>query len=200
MPRRWQPVPAAFTRTILTEPAPPSELDVLRAAQRSTEIENAALKRELHLVREELQLRQTDFRKASRDATDAASRIADLSRRLDAEQGRASKLERMFHACVQEFRKLEVTATELARLAGASPADVERLRAEAKTTCSDPDHAAVGLDRSAPDFLVRAARTAYRKANHPDTQPASKKPAAEAAFKRSEATFDRLFRMRGLQP
>ena len=63
---------------------------------------------------------------------------------------------------------------------------------------ADPDHTAVGLHQSAPEFLVRVARTAYRRAFHPDTKPENEKAAAEAAFKRNEAAFNRLFQARGL--
>lgn len=63
---------------------------------------------------------------------------------------------------------------------------------------ADPHHVEVGLHQSAPDFLVRAARTAFRKAYHPDTKPENEKATAETTFKRSEAAFERLFRARGM--
>ncbi|MEH2472624.1 hypothetical protein V1281_006187 [Nitrobacteraceae bacterium AZCC 2161] len=98
----------------------------------------------------------------------------------------------------REFAILNATATTLAERAQVSPAELIELKRMWATASADPDHAAVGLHQSAPDFLVRSARTAFRKAHHPDTKPENEKPAAEITFKRNEAAFERLFRMRGL--
>ncbi|MDB5716564.1 MAG: hypothetical protein JWO15_3961 [Sphingomonadales bacterium] len=98
----------------------------------------------------------------------------------------------------REFAILNSTATTLAERARVSPAELVELKRMWAKASADPDHAAVGLHQSAPDFPVRAARTAFRKAHHPDTKPENEKPAAETMFKRNEAAFERLLRMRGL--
>lgn len=73
------------------------------------------------------------------------------------------------------------------------------LRAERARKAADDDlWATVGLASSAPDFLVRAARTAFRKAWHPDLRPPAERATATREFQRIDATFERLFRLRGL--
>lgn len=48
----------------------------------------------------------------------------------------------------------------------------------------------VGLQRTAPEWLVRAAQKAYRSALHPDRHPVQFKVQAEQRFKAAEAAFD----------
>lgn len=98
----------------------------------------------------------------------------------------------------REFAILNATATNLAERAGVSPAGLEELTRMWAKASADPDHAVVGLHQSAPDFLVKAARTAFRKAHHPDAKPEHEKAAAETMFKRNEAAFERLYRARGM--
>ena len=139
---------------------------------------------------------EESLRPAEADAPASASAVARLSAALDKERARAGELERVMGAIRDEFSKLTMTATELARRSGASPAVVAELRRTWERDRADPDHAAVGLHQSAPDFLVTAAREAFRKAHHPDTKDGQEKAAAEAAFKRHEAAFDRLIARR----
>jgi hypothetical protein len=56
----------------------------------------------------------------------------------------------------------------------------------------------VGLDEGCPDFVLKAARTAYRRQLHPDTRPAHEKAEAERRFKEAEIVFDSLFKLRKL--
>lgn len=135
---------------------------------------------------------------ADTEAEIATSAIARLSADLNKERARANEFKHIMTAMRREFAILTATATELARHCGASPAMIEELRRTCVRDSADPDHAAVGLHQSAPDFLVKAARTAYRKAYHPDTKSAGEKAATEVAFKRNEAAFRRVFRKRGL--
>ena len=132
------------------------------------------------------------------DANAAASAIARLSADLNRERARVNEFEQIMRAMGREFAILNATATIFAERAGASPAELAEVKRMWATASADPDHAAVGLHQDAPDFLVRAARTAFRKAHHPDTRPSSEKPAAEEMFKRNEAAFERLFRIRSL--
>ncbi|WP_377846774.1 hypothetical protein [Bosea sp. UC22_33] len=81
-------------------------------------------------------------------------------------------------------------------------AEVERLRVEierlpASRPVSEPDPKAdlyrqVGLSPAAPEWLVAAARRAYRAALHPDRHPASAKAEAERRFKTAESVFDQI--------
>lgn len=56
----------------------------------------------------------------------------------------------------------------------------------------------VGLDPSCPDFLIGAARTAFRKALHPDKQPERQRAEAERRFVEADAIFSELCWHRGL--
>jgi signal transduction histidine kinase len=153
-----------------------------------------ALRQELAAAREE---QAVAARAAEREAMHAASAIARLSAKLDAERTRADEAEAFARAAAHEFETLKETATELARLLQDARSEVDGLRSQTAPG-TDPGHAKVGLHQSAPDWLVKAARTAWRKHNHPDVRPAHAKASAEAAFKACEAAFDRLFRMRGM--
>jgi hypothetical protein len=56
----------------------------------------------------------------------------------------------------------------------------------------------VGLNKDCPDFVIRAVRTAYRKALHPDGLPAAHKQEAHRRFIDTEKTFEKLFELRKL--
>jgi hypothetical protein len=137
-------------------------------------------------------------RESEAEANVAASAIARLSADLNKERARSNEFEQIMSAMGREFAILNATATTLAERAGVSPAELVELKRMWADASADPDHAAVGLHQSAPDFLLNAARTAFRKAYHPDTKPLNEKAGSEAAFKQHEAAFDRIFRMRGL--
>jgi|GEM_PF-4303772 len=70
--------------------------------------------------------------------------------------------------------------------------EIERLRSAA--AASEPDlrtalYRRVGLCENAPEWLVAAARRAYRAALHPDRHPAHRKQEAENRFKLAESVF-----------
>ena len=80
--------------------------------------------------------------------------------------------------------------TEVKKLRG----EIERLRSVA---ASEPDSKAalfrrVGLNENAPQWLVSAARRAYRAQLHPDRHPEQHKQEAGRRFKLAEATFDEI--------
>ncbi|MPR12376.1 hypothetical protein [Microvirga tunisiensis] len=54
----------------------------------------------------------------------------------------------------------------------------------------------VGLAHDCPDFLLKAARLAFRKEFHPDGQPVDWRIDAERRFKETEATFEAIMRLR----
>lgn len=176
----------------LPSPAQPSALSLPQQSlvERLREAERRCIVAEQELGRVS--------RESEAEAKIAASAIARLSAALNKQKARADEFEQIMSAMGREFAILNATATTLAERAGVPPADLVDLKSMWAKAAADPDHAAVGLHQSAPDFLVRAARTAFRKAHHPDTKPENEKPAAETMFKWKEAAFDHLFRMRGL--
>jgi hypothetical protein len=56
----------------------------------------------------------------------------------------------------------------------------------------------VGIHIDCPDFVIKEARRAYRKALHSDHKPEHHKAAAEQRFKEMEQVFDQIFRIRAL--
>jgi hypothetical protein len=109
-------------------------------------------------------------RESDAEAKIAASAIARLSADLNKQRARADEFERIMGAMRAEFAILNATATTLAERAGVSPAELAELKHIWMEASADPDHAAVGLHQSAPDFLVRAARTAFPKGSPPRHQ------------------------------
>ncbi|PZR79218.1 MAG: hypothetical protein DI537_41320 [Stutzerimonas stutzeri] len=72
--------------------------------------------------------------------------------------------------------------------------EIERLRSAAASE-RDPKAALfrrVGLNDSAPQWLIAAARRAYRVALHPDKHPAHRKQEAERRLKMAEGVFDQI--------
>lgn len=87
----------------------------------------------------------------------------------------------------------------LESMAAEAEAEVERLRTEierlrASRPVSEPDPKAVlygqvGLNPAAPEWLILAARRAYRTQLHPDRHPAHRKREAERRFVLAEQVF-----------
>ncbi|QDM26233.1 hypothetical protein FNL56_09150 [Tardiphaga sp. vice304] len=185
---------SVFPTPRLPSPAQPSALSLPQQSlvERLREAERRCIVAEQELERVS--------RESEAEAKIAASAIARLSAALNKQRERADEFEQIMGAMGREFAILNVTATTLAERAGVAPAELVELKRLWAKVSADPDHVEVGLHQSAPDFLVKAARTAFRKAHHPDTRPQSEKAVAEEMFKRNEAAFERLFRMRGLSP
>ena len=73
--------------------------------------------------------------------------------------------------------------------------EVERLRSSRPVSEPDPKAALygrVGLSPTAPEWLVLAARRAYRTQLHPDRHPAHRKREAERRFVLAEQVFDEI--------
>lgn len=62
----------------------------------------------------------------------------------------------------------------------------------------DPLYHRVGLHSDSPNFLIVAARRIFRSKLHPDRHPARHRQQAHERFVRAEATFDTIYRERGL--
>lgn len=63
----------------------------------------------------------------------------------------------------------------------------------------DPLYRRVGLDRDCPDFVLKAARRAYRVTLHEDKHPPEHKRVAYEKLVAAEQVFDTLFQRRGLR-
>jgi hypothetical protein len=73
--------------------------------------------------------------------------------------------------------------------------EIGRLRSAAAASEPDPNAALygrVGLSPSAPEWLVAAARRAYRVALHPDRHPAHRKQEAGRRFQQAENVFEAI--------
>lgn len=90
---------------------------------------------------------------------------------------------------------LETMVGETEALVEALKAEIERLRVSRAVPEVNPKAALcarVGLSAQAPDWLILAARRAYRVALHPDRHPAHRKQEAERRFQEAEAIFDQI--------
>ena len=77
--------------------------------------------------------------------------------------------------------------------------EVGRLRATRPVSEPDPKAALygrVGLSPAAPEWLILAARRAYRTQLHPDRHSAHRKQEAERRFKEAERIFDEIAPLR----
>lgn len=77
--------------------------------------------------------------------------------------------------------------------------EIERLRAAQPISEPDPTTALyhrVGLSSCAPDWLVLAARRAYRVALHPDKHPPHRKQEAGRRFQQAEIVFEAIVTQR----
>lgn len=61
-------------------------------------------------------------------------------------------------------------------------------------------YAKLGLAPTCPDFVLKAARTAYRRTLHPDAWPERHKPEAERLFKTVERAFTAIYSDRQMRP
>ena len=82
-------------------------------------------------------------------------------------------------------------------------AELERELAKARAAIRpartpDPVYHRVGLHPDSPNFLIEAARRAFRSQLHPDRHPPRHRQQAHERFVRAEATFDTIYRERGL--
>ncbi len=93
---------------------------------------------------------------------------------------------------------LESMVAEAETQVEALRSEIERLRAAA-TSEYDPRAALygrVGLSPAAPEWLILAARRAYRTQLHPDRHSAHRKQEAERRFKEAERIFDEIAPLR----
>lgn len=82
-------------------------------------------------------------------------------------------------------------------------AELERELAKAQaairpTQTPDPTYHRVGLHPDSPNFLIEVARRAFRSQLHPDRHPPRHRQQAHERFVKAEATFDTIYKNRGL--
>ncbi|MBP0463220.1 hypothetical protein J5Y09_04800 [Roseomonas sp. PWR1] len=106
-------------------------------------------------------------------------------------------------AGVQELREMLATAAReidrlRARLKDAEKVQVDPQRAAAGEAVGDPGpHRRVYLTPNAPAWLVAEVRRAFRRRYHPDAQQEpARRGRAEEVFKRAEAVFEEIERLR----
>lgn len=113
----------------------------------------------------------------------------------------------MVGECHRARRLLEVDHEEQATLLVEREARIAHLESElanaqaairrSANTTGDPVYRRVGLSPSAPNWLVQAARTAYRRRLHPDMHPPRHRQQAHDCYIRAEEAFERIERLRG---
>lgn len=82
-------------------------------------------------------------------------------------------------------------------------AELERELAKAQAAIRlaptpNPLYHRIGLHEDTPTFLIEAARKAFRLRLHPDRHPLRHRQQAHERFVKAEATFDAIYRERGL--
>lgn len=75
-------------------------------------------------------------------------------------------------------------------------AQARALSQRSDETDGDPVYRSVGLSTVAPDWLVQAARTAYRRRLHPDVHPSHHRTQAHERYIRAEQAFERIEKLR----
>lgn len=103
---------------------------------------------------------------------------------------RQLEADREGHAVVLAERDTRITSLE---------ADLTAARVSARRIVErdgDPVYRRIGLSPSAPDWLVQAARTAYRRRLHPDVHPPHHRQQAHDRYIRAEEAFERIGRLR----
>lgn len=93
------------------------------------------------------------------------------------------------------LRGLEVARKKAEAEALSLRTEIEQLRSSPAVEQPDPSRSLyhkVGLSPGAPDWLVEAARRAYRGKLHPDRHPERLKEEAERRFKLAECVFDEI--------
>ncbi len=107
---------------------------------------------------------------------------------------------------LRQIGQLETDLKEAQREADTLRAAKERLERDLKDAKAaevrnrpNPLFRRVGLDESAPEWVVVAVRRAYRKRLHPDAHPEGRKMEAERRFKAAEQVFDDISKLKGFQ-
>jgi hypothetical protein len=119
--------------------------------------------------------------------------MAEALARMVGEEHRARRLLKADHE--GQAAQLVERDAQIAHLEGELAA-ARASASRAADTTGDPVYRRVGLSPSAPDWLVQAARTAYRRRLHPDVHPPQHRQKAHDRYIRAEEAFARIERLR----
>jgi septal ring factor EnvC (AmiA/AmiB activator) len=119
----------------------------------------------------------------------------ELQKRLDLER----EIQKVSEALRESQEELGNVSNELQDCEDELQRERHRKKPDPTAGTPNPLFRRVGLDEKCPDFVLKAVRTAYRRALHPDTQPEARKAEATRRFQDSEAAFDEIYGLRGLQ-
>lgn len=120
-------------------------------------------------------------------------RMAETLARMVGEAHRARRLLEADHE--GQTAQLVRRDSQIAHLEG-ELADARAAAHHAADMAGDPVFRRVGLSPSAPDWLVQAARTAYRRRLHPDVHPPQHRQQAHDRYIRAEEAFARIGQLR----
>jgi multidrug efflux pump subunit AcrA (membrane-fusion protein) len=114
-------------------------------------------------------------------------------------QARVAAAEAVLSQVAEQKRHLERELQKLMKALQQAEGELrkERQKPRAAAGVVEPVFRRVGLDPSAPRFVIDAAHKAYRRAFHPDLHPQSRKAESERKFKQAEAAFDEIGKLRG---
>lgn len=131
----------------------------------------------------------------------ADERICGLIEELAAAQVRVRDLETEREGLDHFRQKADARIAELERELTAAKTALEVAGQELRRRPHEPDplYRRVGLDRDCPDFVLKAARRAYRVTLHEDKHPPEHKRVAHEKLVAAEQVFDTLFQRRGLR-
>ncbi len=119
----------------------------------------------------------------------------ELQRRLNLEH-LTQTMQKALQEASEEILKITI---ELQETEGKLQKERNRKKPDPSAGTPNAVYRRVGLDEKCPDFVLKAVRTAYRRTLHPDTQPEARKAEATRRFQNSEAAFDEIYQLRGLQ-
>jgi hypothetical protein len=150
--------------------------DIVMLEEQAAEFRRRADTENLHYVSEELRFRKTD--RGRRLLVDVLTWLVDIERK-DSEK---------------RVRDLE-TRLKAAELRG----QAAEMRLDRNQTDGAAAYARVGLHPGCPDFVLTAARRAFRKAYHPDGQEPGASSGSARQFQEFESIFDRLEQSRNMR-
>jgi hypothetical protein len=156
----------------------PTDLLKLKAAERRAEWD--AMKEELALLRTTKAVMAQEVSRLDDKLLRAHRSIQLRQERLDFALQRVSALQDSLSQSQEQVRSLQQELSPRSHATG------------------NPAYRRVGLAENCPEFLLKAARRAYRQHYHPDPRPPHEKVEAEQKFKEAEGVFDTLYNLRQL--
>lgn len=139
------------------------------------------------------------FKKGNQAILDWSSKTADYSRfRVEDHHTDADAVQIVLSALSQMREERDKAIALISLLTGERNALRSHMASlHRSNTPAHQSYAKVGLHEGCPDFVLQAARTAYRKALHPDGQPERHRADAQRRFIEAEGVFEEIRRLRG---